>query len=145
MSDAPATPSSPSAIDVATWTDDQRRATRRPAGDVRDLIEGVLAGTIDLDAFGHWLVALADLGESATEIAGVAAALRGRMLAVAHGATTVADTCGTGGDGSGSFNISTAAGIIVTRVGGDEEGSNLGQDVGTQLTAYPRAIAIAAS
>jgi type III secretion protein V len=40
--------------------------------------------------------------------------------------------------------ISTAAGIIVTRVGGDEEGSNLGQDVGTQLTAYPRAIAIAA-
>ncbi len=40
--------------------------------------------------------------------------------------------------------ISTAAGIIVTRVGGSEEGSNLGQDVGTQLTAYPRAIAIAA-
>ena len=117
MSDAPATPSSPSAIDVATWTDDLRRASRRPAGDVRDLIEGVLAGTIDLDAFGHWLVALADLGESATEIAGVAAALRGRMLAVAHGATTVADTCGTGGDGSGSFNISTAAGIVVAAAG----------------------------
>jgi anthranilate phosphoribosyltransferase len=117
MSDAPATPSSPSAIDVTTWTDDLRRASRRPAGDVRDLIEGVLAGTIDLDAFGHWLVALADLGESATEIAGVAAALRGRMLAVAHGATTVADTCGTGGDGSGSFNISTAAGIVVAAAG----------------------------
>jgi type III secretion protein V len=39
--------------------------------------------------------------------------------------------------------ISTAAGIIVTRVGGDEEGTHLGKDVGTQLTAYPRAIAIA--
>ena len=40
--------------------------------------------------------------------------------------------------------ISTAAGIIVTRVGGDEEGSHLGKDVSTQLTAYPKAIAIAA-
>jgi len=40
--------------------------------------------------------------------------------------------------------ISTAAGIIVTRVGGEEEGSHLGQDIGGQLTAYPKAIAIAA-
>ena len=40
--------------------------------------------------------------------------------------------------------ISTCAGIIVTRVGGDEEGANLGQDMGAQLTAYPKAIAIAA-
>jgi len=39
--------------------------------------------------------------------------------------------------------ISTAAGIIVTRVGGEEEGSHLGADAGTQLTAYPKAIAIA--
>lgn len=40
--------------------------------------------------------------------------------------------------------ISTAAGIIVTRVGGEEEGTHLGKDIGGQLTAYPRAIAIAA-
>ncbi|HSP77171.1 MAG TPA: type III secretion system export apparatus subunit SctV [Myxococcaceae bacterium] len=40
--------------------------------------------------------------------------------------------------------ISTCAGIIVTRVGGEEEGAHLGKDVGTQLTAYPKAIAIAA-
>lgn len=40
--------------------------------------------------------------------------------------------------------ISTCAGIIVTRVGGDEEGNHLGHDVGSQLTAYPKAIAIAA-
>jgi type III secretion protein V len=40
--------------------------------------------------------------------------------------------------------ISTCAGIIVTRVGGDEEGNHLGKDVATQLTAYPKAIAIAA-
>ncbi|MCL2012556.1 MAG: type III secretion system export apparatus subunit SctV [Cystobacterineae bacterium] len=39
--------------------------------------------------------------------------------------------------------ISTAAGIIVTRVGGEEEGTHLGKDVTTQLTRYPRALAIA--
>jgi len=41
--------------------------------------------------------------------------------------------------------ISTCAGIIVTRVGGDEEGSHLGKDVGQQLTRHPKAIAITAS
>jgi type III secretion protein V len=40
--------------------------------------------------------------------------------------------------------ISTCAGIIVTRVGGEEEGAHLGIDMGQQLTAYPKAIAIAA-
>ena len=40
--------------------------------------------------------------------------------------------------------VSTAAGIIVTRVGGEEEGAHLGKDAATQLTAYPKAIAIAA-
>ncbi len=39
--------------------------------------------------------------------------------------------------------ISTAAGIIVTRVSGEEEGAHLGKDVSSQLIAYPRAIAIA--
>src|SRR4051812_2038443 len=39
--------------------------------------------------------------------------------------------------------ISTCAGIIVTRVGGEEEGAHLGKDVGMQLFAYPKAIGIA--
>jgi type III secretion protein V len=41
--------------------------------------------------------------------------------------------------------ISTCAGIIVTRVSGEDEGAHLGKDVGSQLTAYPKAIAIAAA
>ncbi|WP_141592716.1 MULTISPECIES: type III secretion system export apparatus subunit SctV [unclassified Myxococcus] len=39
--------------------------------------------------------------------------------------------------------VSTCAGIIVTRVAGEEEGNHLGMDMGSQLTAYPKAIAIA--
>jgi anthranilate phosphoribosyltransferase len=90
------------------------------AAEVCSLTEGVLAGTVDLDGFGRWLVALAEAGETATEIAGVAAALRGRMLPLEAGlpaGMVVADTCGTGGDGSGSFNISTAAAIVVAAAG----------------------------
>jgi anthranilate phosphoribosyltransferase len=85
--------------------------------ETRRLIDGVLAGTIDLDCFGEWLLALADLGESADEIAGVAEALRGRMIPVHTAHAVVADTCGTGGDGSGSFNISTAAAIVAAAAG----------------------------
>jgi len=85
--------------------------------ETRRLIDGVLAGMVDLDCFGQWLSTLADLGESAEEIAGVAEALRGRMLSVHTSRAVVADTCGTGGDGSGSFNISTAAAIVAAACG----------------------------
>jgi anthranilate phosphoribosyltransferase len=88
--------------------------------EVCSLVDGVLAGDVDLNAFGRWLVALADAGETSVEIAGVALALRGRMLPLDAGlpaGSVVADTCGTGGDGSGSFNISTAAAIVVAAAG----------------------------
>jgi anthranilate phosphoribosyltransferase len=117
MSDSPAPPQPPGGIDPLDWTARLRRGDRRSAGEVRDLVEAVLAGDVDLDAFGLWLVALAEAGETAAEIAGVAAALRGRMLPVRSAAAILADTCGTGGDGSGSFNISTAAGIVVAAAG----------------------------
>jgi anthranilate phosphoribosyltransferase len=106
--------------DLDTRTAALRHGERMTSAEVCSLVDGVLAGDIDLDAFGRWLVALADAGETATEIAGVSAALRGRMLALNHGVpagTVVADTCGTGGDGSGSFNISTAAAIVVAAAG----------------------------
>jgi anthranilate phosphoribosyltransferase len=103
-------------LDADAWAADLRAGRRRARADIERLVTGVLAGDVDLDAFGRWLVALADLGESAAEIAGVAAALRARMLPIAA-AGLVADTCGTGGDGSGSFNISTAAAIVVAAAG----------------------------
>ena len=94
-----------------------RRGLHAGRDETRRLVDGVLAGTVDLDLFGQWLLALADLGESADEIAGVAEALRARMLPVRSRHAVVADTCGTGGDGSGSFNISTAAAIVAAAAG----------------------------
>jgi len=94
-----------------------RQGSHAGREETRRLVDGVLAGTVDLERFGQWLLALADLGESADEIAGVAEALRGRMLPVHTTHAVVADTCGTGGDGCGSFNISTAAAIVVAAAG----------------------------
>ena len=94
-----------------------RQGSHASREETRRLVDGVLTGTVDLELFGQWLLALADLGESADEIAGVAEALRGRMLPVHTTHAVVADTCGTGGDGCGSFNISTAAAIVAAATG----------------------------
>jgi anthranilate phosphoribosyltransferase len=63
------------------------------------------------------LVALAMRREAVEEIAGAAAAMRARAVAIPHQRHGVVDTCGTGGDGRGSFNISTAAALVAAAAG----------------------------
>jgi anthranilate phosphoribosyltransferase len=62
-------------------------------------------------------VALRARGESAETIAAGAEAMRATMDAVEHGLERVLDTCGTGGDGSHTLNLSTAAAIVVAACG----------------------------
>lgn len=63
------------------------------------------------------LAALAAKGESVEEIAGAATAMRQRVVRVPHSRERAVDTCGTGGDGRGTFNISTAAALIAAAAG----------------------------
>ncbi len=63
------------------------------------------------------LVALRMKGETPAEIAGAAAAMRRRVVAIPHTTEGVVDTCGTGGDGRGTFNISTAAALVAAAAG----------------------------
>jgi len=63
------------------------------------------------------LVALRMKGESPGEIAGAAAAMRRRVVPIPHGREQVVDTCGTGGDRRGTFNISTAAAFVAAAGG----------------------------
>lgn len=64
-----------------------------------------------------FLTALAMKGETPDEIAGCAKAFRERAITVPHHQKLVFDCCGTGGDGSGSFNISTAVAFVVAACG----------------------------
>ncbi|MCB9683299.1 MAG: anthranilate phosphoribosyltransferase [Alphaproteobacteria bacterium] len=64
------------------------------------------------------LVALAAKGETGEELYGMAMAMRRAAVRVpVPDGLAVVDTCGTGGDGSGSFNVSTAAAIVVAAAG----------------------------
>ncbi|GKT32007.1 Anthranilate phosphoribosyl transferase like protein, partial [Aduncisulcus paluster] len=80
------------------------------------LFNAVLDGQVNEAGIASILTALKMKGESAQEIAGAAQALRSRTKKFKLDRPVV-DTCGTGGDGSGSFNISTAAAIVAAGSG----------------------------
>ncbi|MGE4324041.1 MAG: anthranilate phosphoribosyltransferase [Sphingobium sp.] len=63
-----------------------------------------------------FLVALSDRGETATEIAAAARAMRARMIPIAAPAAAI-DVCGTGGDGHHTLNVSTAVSLVVAAAG----------------------------
>ncbi|MEM9406997.1 MAG: anthranilate phosphoribosyltransferase [Acidobacteriota bacterium] len=63
------------------------------------------------------MVALATKGEAAEEIAGAASAMRARSTKILHRLERVVDTCGTGGSGQATFNVSTASAIVAAAAG----------------------------
>src|SRR5439155_4928337 len=63
------------------------------------------------------LVALRMKGETATELAAAASVLRRCMVPLETGRDDTLDTCGTGGDGAATFNISTATAFVVAAAG----------------------------
>lgn len=65
---------------------------------------------------GAFLIALSARGETASEIAGAARALRARMLPVPAPEGAI-DVCGTGGDGHHTLNVSTAVSLVVAACG----------------------------
>jgi anthranilate phosphoribosyltransferase len=87
------------------------------AGQMSWMMKEVLEGRLAEAETAALLVALRMKGESAVEIAAAASVLRERMVVFPTGRADVIDTCGTGGDGTGTFNISTAAALVVAGTG----------------------------
>ncbi|HLM38327.1 MAG TPA: anthranilate phosphoribosyltransferase [Microvirga sp.] len=84
--------------------------------EARDAFDDLLSGEVTHSQGGAFLMALRVRGEALDEIAGAVSAMRGRMLKVKAPERAI-DIVGTGGDHSGSYNISTLAAIIVAGCG----------------------------
>ncbi|MBC8161005.1 MAG: anthranilate phosphoribosyltransferase [Roseiflexaceae bacterium] len=87
--------------------------TQAQAGEAMEEIMTGMATPAQIAAF---LTALHLKGETDAEIAGMASVMRAKSLSVAHDGP-VLDTCGTGGDASGTFNISTTAAFVAAGAG----------------------------
>lgn len=84
---------------------------------MRGMMQALMTGRCGDAEAAAFLVALRMKGETAGEIAAAAAVLRDNMIRWDPGFDAVLDTCGTGGDGSGTFNISTATALVVAACG----------------------------
>src|SRR6266516_7752309 len=76
----------------------------------------IMSGDATPSQIGAFLMALRVRGETVEEITGAARIMRAKALAVEAPPGTI-DTCGTGGDASGTFNISTATALVVAGCG----------------------------
>ena len=84
--------------------------------EAREAFDIIMSGAATPSQIGGFLMALRGRGESIDEIAGAVATMRAKMLPVDAPANAV-DVVGTGGDASGSYNISTCSAFVVAGCG----------------------------
>jgi anthranilate phosphoribosyltransferase len=88
-----------------------------PVEQAEAVMDEIMTGGATPAQIAGFLVALRVKGETADEIAGCAKAMRRAAVQVSPSRTDVVDTCGTGGDQAGTFNISTTAAFVVAGAG----------------------------
>ncbi len=87
------------------------------AATVRRVFDAILAGQWSPTLIAAFVTGLRLVGESSEVIASAVTAMRSAMVRVEHGLPKVLDTCGTGGDGHGTLNLSTGAAVIAAAAG----------------------------
>ena len=86
--------------------------------EMRDVMQIIMSGGATDAQIGGFLIALRCKGESIDEIAAAAAVMRELATHVSVTGKHIIDTCGTGGDGANTFNISTTCAFVVAAAGG---------------------------
>lgn len=86
-------------------------------GEMAEVMTEIMSGNATDAQIGAFMGALATKGETFAELAGAARAMRRKAARIQVSADTVVDTCGTGGDRAGTFNISTTAALVVAGCG----------------------------
>jgi anthranilate phosphoribosyltransferase len=82
-----------------------------------DAMEAIMDGRAQPSQIAGFLVALAMKGERPDEIVGLARTMRARATKLSRSFAPVFDTCGTGGDGANTFNVSTVAAFVLAACG----------------------------
>lgn len=87
--------------------------------EAREAMAAILSGATPHTVVAAFVTALRMKGETAEELTGFAEAMRdvAQPVPVADGAHRLVDTCGTGGDGASTFNISTLAAFVIAGAG----------------------------
>jgi anthranilate phosphoribosyltransferase len=118
----------------------------------RQVMEQIMSGQATQAQIGAFLIALRIKGETIDEITGCAQAMRDKATPIKTSRKNLIDTCGTGGDGSGTFNISTTvafvaagAGLCVAKHGNRAMSSKCGsadvlRELGVNIEATPEKV-----
>lgn len=85
--------------------------------EMAEVMNEIMTGNATDAQVGALIAALATKGETFSELAGAARTMRRKAVRIQTSAETVVDTCGTGGDHAGTFNISTTAAFVVAGCG----------------------------
>jgi len=87
------------------------------ADEMTAVMNQIMTGNATPAQIGGFLIGLNMKGETVTEIASAAGVMRSLATPVAIDGDHVVDTCGTGGDGASTFNVSTASAFVVAAAG----------------------------
>ncbi len=104
-------------MNVAEALHASARGARLSREQARSVFGEALSAGADPIQLGALLASMATRGEDVNEIAGAADALQAAMIPFDHPFPGAIDTCGTGGDGLATFNLSTAAAIVAAAAG----------------------------
>ncbi|NOQ63148.1 MAG: anthranilate phosphoribosyltransferase [Methyloprofundus sp.] len=86
--------------------------------DMRDVMHSIMSGEATVSQIAGFLIALRCKGETIDEITAAAEVMRALATKVEIQGEHIIDTCGTGGDGANTFNISTTCAFVVAAAGG---------------------------
>jgi len=86
-------------------------------GEAEMVMHEIMSGEATPVQIGAFATALRMKGETAVEIAGCARAMRTKCVKVVTATKPLMDTCGTGGDGASTFNVSTAVALVIAGAG----------------------------
>jgi len=87
------------------------------AGQMQAVMEEIMTGKADTPAIVSFLTALNKKGETVEELTAAVSVMRGHSAKIKTKHQVILDTCGTGGDRKGTFNVSTAVAFVVSGCG----------------------------